>query len=480
MSRLFALMALCALMVAVGCDGNASNAGGSAGSGGSGGDGGERDARYDDDPDFSTDVTYPSPVGPGPRGLLDVRGLIHEHSPHSHDACDNNPKDEDGNFDAQCLVDFYEGLCSSQHDFVMLTDHPTHFSEVPFPEALLYDEERGDQLVMRNELPAANRVPCQDSRHALILAGSESSALMPVGIEAHAADPSAYSTLDADSVSELEALGGVVLVSHTEGYSAESLATLPIAGFEMYNLHANLQNSLDDGTAGDLLAAILNPNEKLHPDLALLPILTEDPVYLETWAGALALGAHRVTTMGTDAHRNSLDFPLSDGERIDSWRRMNRWFSNHLLLPANDSNLWNDLDLKQALRDGRLYGVFELLGYARDFDFFAVVGEQDVEMASTASLAAGVTLRVALPSVRGLDDAAQPPRTLRLLRATSNGWVEIAQGDGDLSVTVDTPGAYRAEVRIQPEHLRPYLGSFTDLAESNFVWIYSNAIYVTE
>ena len=379
MNRLFALMGLCALTLAAACSGSASGTGGGAGgvggSAGGGGGGGDRDARYDEDVSFSVGVTYASPVGPGPRGLLDVRGLIHEHSPHSHDACDNQPKDEDGNFDAQCLVDFYEGLCASRHDFVMLTDHPTHFSEVPFPETLLYDAGRGDQLIMRSDRPVANLVTCDEGLQALILAGSESGALMPVGIEAHAADPSTYSTLDADSVSEIEALGGVVLVSHTEGYTAESLAALPIAGFEMYNLHANLENALEDGTVGDLLSAILNPSEELHPDLVLLPILAEDPVYLDAWAGALALGAHRVTTLGTDAHRNSLDIPLSDGERIDSWRRMNRWFSNHLLLPANDSNLWNDLDLKQALRDGRLYGVFELLGYARDFDFFAVVGE---------------------------------------------------------------------------------------------------------
>jgi hypothetical protein len=425
-------------------------------------------------------VTYSSPVDPGPRGFLDVRGLIHEHSPHSHDACDDNPKDEDGNFDAQCLVDFYEGLCSSRHDFVMLTDHPDHFSEVPFPEALLYEAERGDQLIMRNELPVANLVPCEDGLHALILAGSESSELMPVGIEAHADDPSAYSRLDAESVAEIEALGGVVLVSHTEGYTAQSLAALPIAGFEMYNLHANLENALEDGSAVELLGALLDPNEKLHPDLVLLPILAEDPVYLEAWAGALALGARRVTTMGTDAHRNSLPTPLSDGERIDSWRRMNRWFSNHLLMPADEGNEWDDLDLKEALRAGRLYGVFELLGYARGFDFYAETGEQTVEMGGTASLAGGVRLRLALPSVRGLEDAAQPPRTLRLLRATSDGWVEVAQGDSELSVTIDTSGAYRAEVRIQPGHLRASLGSFADLAESDFVWIYSNAIYVTE
>ena len=466
------VMALCVLMLAVGCSDGSNGSGSIAAP--------EEDRRYDDDPAFSTDVTYYSPVGPGPRGFLDVRGLIHEHSPHSHDACDEQPKDENGDFDAQCLLDFYEGLCSSRHDFVMLTDHPTHFFEVPFPEALLFDAGRGDELIMRNDRPVANRVSCEDGHRALILAGSESGELMPVGIEAHVADVSAYDKLDENSASEIEALGGLVLVSHTEGYTAESLATLPIAGFEMYNLHANMNSALADGTGQDLIGAILNPDEALHPDLVLLPILREDPVYLKNWAGALALGARRITTMGTDAHRNSFNIPLSDGERIDSWRRMNRWFSNHLLLPAGEGDEWNDKELKQALKSGRLYGVFELLGYARDFDFHAAVGEQTAEMGGTANLDAGVTLHLALPSVRGLEDAAQPPRTLRLLRATVDGWQEVAQGDNPLAVAIDTPGVYRAEVRMRPEHLRAFLGSFTDLAEADFVWIYSNALYVTE
>lgn len=439
-----------------------------------------RDHRYDGDPSFSTDVIYTSPIGPGPRGLLDVRGLIHEHSPYSHDACDDKPKDSNGNFDAQCLADFYDGLCSCRHDFVMLTDHPTFFSEVPFPETLLYKPGRGDQLVVRDGRPVANWVQCEQGHRPLLLAGSESKEIMPVGLEAHAEDPKAYSSRSAESVAALEARGAVVLVAHTEGYSAQSLATLPITGFEMYNLHANLERALEDGSAAKALPAILDPDEMLHPDLVLLTILAEDPLYLDTWAGALALGAQRVTTMATDAHRNALNIPLSDGERVDSWRRMNRWFSNHLLLHSDDGREWDDRDLKQALRAGRLYGVFELLGYARGFDFHAEVGGGTVEMGDAASLAEGVTLRATLPAVRGLDELAQPPRTLRLLRATQEGWLEVSRGNGDLSVTVNEPGAYRAEVRMRPEHLRTSLGSFTDLADSDFAWIYANPIYVTQ
>lgn len=469
----FVLATLCASLLVAGCeDARLDSASVAEGSG--------RDARYDGDPDFSVDEIFHSPVGQGKRGLLDVRGLIHEHSPHSHDACDDQPMDSEGNFDVQCLRDFYDGLCRSAHDFVMLTDHPTYFSELPFPETLLYDAQRGDQLVMRGERPVANRISCDAGRYAMVLAGSESSAIMPVGIEAHVADPSAYDRLDVESVAMLEEQGAVVLLAHTEKYAGHILADLPITGFEMYNLHAALNTALEDGTAANLLAAILDPDETLYPDLVLLPILVESPLYLDAWAGALALGAHRVTTMGTDAHRNSLNIAMSDGERIDSWRRMNRWFSNHLLVPGNGGSDWSDLDLKSALRDGRLYGVFELLGYARGFEYYATAGGQSVEMGGSASLADGVTLRLEMPSVRGLGDAAQPPRRLRLLRATGDGWLELAQGDSELSLTIDEPGAYRAEVRIRPEHLRADLGSFAYLADEEFVWIYSNAIYVTE
>src|SRR4051812_29485339 len=40
-------------------------------------------------------VVMPSIGAAGPRGLLDLRGLIHAHSVYSHDACDNAPRDPD-------------------------------------------------------------------------------------------------------------------------------------------------------------------------------------------------------------------------------------------------------------------------------------------------------------------------------------------------------------------------------------------------
>src|SRR5688572_27158987 len=66
---------------------------------------------------------------PNARGFLDRRGIIHAHSVYSHDACDGKPRDEaTGAIDAACLEDFRRGLCQTQHDFIMMTEHDESFS----------------------------------------------------------------------------------------------------------------------------------------------------------------------------------------------------------------------------------------------------------------------------------------------------------------------------------------------------------------
>lgn len=417
---------------------------------------------------------------PGARGLLDLRGLIHEHSVHSHDACDEKPRLADGSVDLQCLEDFREGMCASRHDFIMLTDHDTYFAMTEFPETLLYDEKRGDELVERNGAPVANRAACPDAPSVLITAGCECGHMMHVGMDGHLSDRSLYTPMTNDAIDEVKATGGgVALLSHTEEHSVDELATLPIDGFEMYNIHANLL--MDLSRVVPVLAKLSDPKALLHPDLLIMPMITEDPRYVDTWGKVLARGVHRVTTMGTDAHRNAIRVMAPDGERVDSWRRLNIWFSNHLLVEPEADGTWDDRQLESALRGGRLYGVFEYLGYAEGFDYHAAAGDKTHEMGDEVSLADAPKLRVTTPRVRGLDADADPPElTLRLLRATADGWEEVATSANDLDVTPNKPGAYRAEVRMRPKHLRAYLNDFDALADQDFVWIYSNPIYVVE
>ena len=431
-------------------------------------------------PIWTPEVSFDSPAT-GPRGLLDRRGLIHAHSVYSHDACDGEPVTE-GVYDPVCFDDFRRGLCQSRHDFVMLTDHDDSFGDNTFPDVLLYRGERGDQLVERDGVTTASWAACPDGRKALIMAGFEAGT-MAVGLEGHAATTDAerrtiYRAATSTAVRALHAQGAVVLAQHTEDWTVEQLSDLPIDGFEMYNLHANTLRG-----AGAVLELLFLLSEKRpglpHPDLAFVPIINEDSRYLDTWAKVLAGGSKRVGTMGTDCHRNTFEAILGDGERVDSYRRMMRWFSNHLLVTPDPDGTWTDAHLKASLRAGRLYGVFEVFGFAEGFDFVAVADGATYEMGDTAPLGKAPKLVVKQPRVRGLDpDRPAPKISTRLLRATSTGWVEAGSSDGDLELTPTEAGAYRAEIRIRPDHLRADLGQFTAAADADLVWIYANPIYV--
>jgi len=421
----------------------------------------------------------------GPRGLLDLRGIIHAHSVYSHDACDGEPRDEQsGDINEPCLQDLREGICRSAHNFVMLTDHSDSFRETPYPDVLLHLPEQGDELVERGGHAVANWVGCGNDQRALVMAGTET-ATMPVGLEEHVADTpedrsAIYGSTSDDALDSLQQHGGVVLLQHTEDWSVDQIVSMKVDGFEMFNLHANTITGA--GGAFSLLNKTATPELLPQSDLVLMPIVNEDERYLDRWSGALAQGVHRVTTMGTDCHRNTFPQLMPDGERIDSYRRMMVWFSNHLLVEAEADGSWDDRHLKDALRSARLFGVFELLGYPEGFDFHGLVDGAVHEMGAKLSLADSVELVVKLPAVRELAEAApQPELSMRLLRATvKDGWELIAEstGQAELRHDVDQAGAYRAEVRMKPRHLEPFLASYAELAEQDFVWIYSNAIQV--
>ncbi|MBI3785260.1 MAG: hypothetical protein HY270_17850 [Deltaproteobacteria bacterium] len=433
-------------------------------------------------PSWYPAVVYPSIEPPNARGFLDRRGLIHAHSYYSHDACDNQPV-KNGMRDEVCFNDFRRGLCQSRHDFVMLSDHSASFAAYEFPDVLLYRPDRGDQLVEREGKPIASWAACADGSRALILAGNESG-FMPVGLEEHVDGTideraSVYSSRTVEGAEAQHAKGAVILTAHTEDWTLEQLRDWPIDGFEMYNIHANLLRT--PGPAIELLFRLDQKDKGFpNPNLALLDLISEDPRYLKMWGTVLASGVKRVTTVGTDCHRNTFPSRMFDGERVDSYRRMMIWFSNHLLVRPESDGSWDDRHLKEALLSRRLYAAFEVMGYPEGFDYHAEAGNQIVEMGGEVDLASGPALRVTPPHVRGLDPSRTPPTLqVRILRAQTGGFVEVASGPGDLSFTPTEPGAYRAEVRMVPLHLREDLGSdATKILAKDFVWIYANAIYV--
>jgi hypothetical protein len=465
------------------CSGGSTTPGKDAGTaGGAGHGGGSNDAGPTG---WKPDDVEPSIRDAAPRGFLDLRGLIHAHSVYSHDACDGEPRDPVTDaINQPCFDDFRRDLCKVGHDFVMLTDHNESFGRSEYPDTLLYRADRGDQLVTRAGGPVANWAACEGGGAAPLILGGTESGTIAAGLEGHVQGTieerqGIYGDASAASIDAMKAQGAVSILMHTEDWTVDQITTLPVDGFEMYNLHANLKNQYAE--ALELLFHVNTPEDLPHPDLVVLPIFEEDPVYLSTWGSVLASGARRVTTMATDCHRNSLQQKLQDGERVDSYRRMMKWFSNHLLVKPDAEGKWDDRSLKDALRAGRLYGAFEVFGYPIGFDYHAVVSGAVHEMGEDVSLAGAPELSVALPKIARLDASAEAPRlTIRILRAKAGGWDVVAEGEEDVTFSPKEKGAYRAEVRIVPRHLRGYLSTYSALADKDYPWIYTNAIYVVE
>jgi hypothetical protein len=443
----------------------------------------------DGPPAWSPGVVFGAEGGVA-RGFQDVRGLIHAHSVYSHDACDGAPVLDDGSYDPVCFDDFRRGLCQSGHDFVFLTDHSDRFDDSEFPDVLLYRPDLGDRLLERGGGPVANSIPCDDGRRVLVMAGSENG-LMPVGIERHVSDDPAerkavYGPMTDATATALHELGAVILLAHPEEYTVEQLRELPLDGFEMFNLHANTE--LNAGFALDLLVRANDDDPGLpHPDLLVLAISSEDPRYLERWGRVLAGGKRVLSTLGTDCHRNTFRTILADGERADSYRRMMIAFSNHLRVTAGADGVVDDLDLKDALRRGRVWGAFEVMGYPVGFDATATKDGLTYELGDDVPV--GATIHVQAPRVRGLDPAVEPPRIVtRVLRAVDavEGFVEVGTTEGrTLDVVADEAGAYRVEVRMLPWHLRDELVDEArrvldeaDRAGVDHPWIYANPFYV--
>jgi hypothetical protein len=423
-------------------------------------------------PDTVMPATELAPV----RGHVVRRGIVHLHSPYSHDACDDDPF-PGGVRNEACFQELRRGLCQTSQQFACLSDHAAHFAEHEFPDVLLHAP--GDRLVERGGRPVANFIACEGGGEVLVLAGTETG-MMPIGLERHPEGSiderkAAYRAAGPEAIEAMKALGALVFLHHTEEWSIEQVTGWPIDGIEIYNTHRNLMDRLD--LALELVLKLeTDPQDLPDMDLMLQTFFQENQADLIRWA--LAAQTRRLPgVLATDAHRNAFPGQAPDGERLDSFRRMLRMFSNYALVP--EASAWDDLALKEALSEGRLYGAFDDLGYPVGFDFHAVASGRTYELGAAVPASPGVRLRVRAPRVYRLDPAAEPPAIrARLLRAEADGtWSETAAGEGELDVEVG-PGAYRAEILMTPHHWRPLLGVEAERWLRERPWIYANPIYV--
>jgi hypothetical protein len=405
-----------------------------------------------------------------------ARSIVHLHSPHSHDACDGAHDDNEPIDD--CLADFREAICATRLDAVFVTDHPNYASYETISSLLWLQE--GDELLEQNGLPIANRMACENGHRPVLVPGFEDQ-LMPVGIERHHSEDiqarhDLYNEMDPDTVQALSDMGAVVLVAHTEQRTVEALAPLAeagLAGVEMFNLHAMVDPKIRPQFLGldatEWLTAA-KPFTSLEgdaePDLMFLAFYQEQFVSTAIWDGLSALGP-TVGVAGTDAHQNVLNWLLRDGERLDSYRRMIRWFSNWLLVTDQSPEAH-----KKALAAGRNFAVFEILGTPQDFDVYATVDGQRVEIGSDVSVGAELHIQCPRLSAESPQSLDRPEITARVLKDGQR----VAEGCD--SIVLDAPGVYRVVFEMTPHHLMGFLGESGEDFRRPIPWIYANPIRV--
>lgn len=417
------------------------------------------------------------------RGFSQVRGIIHSHSPYSHDACDGHGLDAQGKPDPTCTANFRRGICDAAEDYVFLTDHAAHMADAEFP-ALLFIEPGDEPLFDSNGAPIANFIPCKGGRRVMVMVGNENT-LMSAGLERHLpGDPAArFALYDGKEVTTADAMHdakALVLVAHTESKEHAWLSSMPIDGVEIYNVHAAIDPNirkdylgLDSLAAGvSILPFTRQDEDGPQPDLALMGFLEDLPIYGQKWDALLAT-RHVTGTAGTDVHENTFASILRDGERGDSYRRLMRWFSNVALIEGDVS----PASVKSAILAGRSFVAFEILGIPEGFDFHAENGGAVTEMGGQTN--SGATIVAHAPQVRNLDPAALAPTiSMRVLRIADGATTTVGEAGGGEEVRIDAaqPGVYRVEIRIVPKHLRPYLGDQGDPYITERPWLFSNPI----
>jgi hypothetical protein len=430
-------------------------------------------------PDASVDAAVPANQLPrprfpasdtleAPRDWQFARGLIHMHSIHSHDACDGDPK-PDGVPDAVCLARLRAAICTNQFDYLLLTDHPGTFAEIPFEEAFLHFE--GDTWINGDDGPIGNEVRCPDGHTVLLAVGSEGD-LTPVMFQ-RKPDNALLRMATPEGVAGLRAAGALVFQVHTENHSADTLQPLGLDGIEIYNLHANLApNGVLRQLAEllpDVVAMFQAGDAGPHPDLSFLAVFRANHLALATWDTLSGRGERVLGFAGSDIHEN-LPLPLrpADGDRMDSYRRLSTWFSNYVLVHDRS---WHGL--RAGLEAQRVVVGFDLLGPPNGFDFYAESPNGAiVEMGSEGSFGLGWQLVARMPSA-----PEEAPTEMVLYRIDAQGTHEVLRTTEDINLPLEQAGSYRVEVMQTPTHLAPEMGAFEHFIRPT-VWLYSNPVHL--
>ena len=461
------------------------------------------------------------------RGWKEMRGIVHLHSAYSHDGCGPDGYEDFGGPDPACLDELRAAPCATDVDFMMMTDHPGEVKHHTFEEGLQYRADEGDELVLDGQgRPFANRMTCPEGsmvEKAYFFFGTEGSKNMPIGMSGPVPMQVFDTNYGQDEPLE-NAQAAVAIVHELEGYafachteestiSVERMIELPLDGMEIYNLHAGLMGAFND------LDTILSIDRFMteggpDPDLAVMLFL--QPVEKDVLKFDQVTPYSPISIIAaTDIHRNveipalcpdgpdtglcwkfaeeypefanfatiGGPLPLSDGDRVDSYARSFRWFSNRALVKEDDPDL-----LRQAVGTGRGYAVFDVFGYPGEFDFYVAADGAAVELGEEITAPATAVAYIRTPIIEAPPwragqevDYSKCQVSTRLVRASEEGSEVLIEVTGQgvyMDMELPDPGAYRVEVRVRPFHYEPLLPGVEKLAQNEFPYIYTNAIFI--
>jgi len=428
-----------------------------------------------------------------------VRITTHFHTPYSFDACDGAGTANaapGGALNTICLGHLRTALCRNRIDIAFTSDHPANFVNYAIKDLVL--NQSGDTLVNGSNGPYYNKLgDCDGGSFTPIVSAGFESNMSGIGLNQQlngSTDPTTLTGLVNGNDAATAALirsssAGVVIIPHTENKALSTLQTIAPDAIEVYNLHANLDPKIRKAnlgvppylSIGNMVNYVLDPYADLVPDFAFVTFIQQFSNYTLMWDQLISGGLKVTGVAAVDSHENVLNLPLADGERFDSYRRTSKIASNWVAAPSVDID-----QVKTGITNGKVLMVYEGFGTPMGFDFSATLGGTTVRMgsdgASQLTLGGGTaTIQVSLPTINTslVQGVTAPKIRIVLKQVSGSSDVIVAQSTGaSLSAPVTIAGAYRAEVYITPYHLREYLGSFKSYAESEFLWIATNHIYI--
>ncbi len=405
-----------------------------------------------------------------------ARTIIHAHSIYSHDGCDGNSI-ANGNPEEECVLQLRDAICKLNLDALFISDHASSLADEEDFSKLYYPRE-GDTTIMEGDIQTGNQLNCSNGARPIIMVGSEND-IMPIGITSHPAQDiserkNIYDSVDESAIEAFRKVNGVVCTAHSEGKDDDYLINSSLDCMEIYNFHVSILSS--SGLV--VLADYLNQPEKMpHPDIAFLAFY--EPLKLQLGKWYVTVEKRNITPIiGTDIHRNAVKKELSDGERLDSYRRFMRWFSNFLMVKE-----FKPSEFKKAIKEGRIYVVAEGLGTPTGFDFYADTKNGIVNPGNTIKLEDFNKFVIRIPEILGIKNADQYIRA-RLFKIKDKSEIEILapvprdKGDTIELISNIDKGVYAVQILLTPMHLKKVCKRWASDYIKEFVWIYSNTIRI--